>query len=131
MISVRHRSRTPQLHSICPDWFGYCFVYEDFVVCGEILFPSKYWMRFGERHSQLLPCCEHMFAPGKSPVEMQPEILEIPFALSSSVTSTPRRGCRCHSVDPRSIIAPNEILIPLYRPADVRENILYNSLCSV
>jgi hypothetical protein len=26
-------------------------------------------MQFGERHSQLLPFCEYMFAPGKSPVE--------------------------------------------------------------
>jgi hypothetical protein len=34
-------------------------------------------MHFGERHSQLLPCCEYVFVPGKSPVEMQPEILDI------------------------------------------------------
>jgi hypothetical protein len=34
-------------------------------------------MHFGERHSQLLPFCEYVFAPGKSPVEMQPEILDI------------------------------------------------------
>jgi hypothetical protein len=36
-------------------------------------------MHFGERHSQLLPFCEYEFAPGKSPVEVQPEILEIFF----------------------------------------------------
>jgi hypothetical protein len=34
-------------------------------------------MHFGERHSQLLPFCEYVFAPGKSLVEMQPEILDI------------------------------------------------------
>jgi hypothetical protein len=34
-------------------------------------------MHFGERHSQLLPFCEYVFAPGKSPVEVQPEIVVI------------------------------------------------------
>jgi hypothetical protein len=34
-------------------------------------------MQFGERHSQLLPFCAYMFAPGKSPVEVQPEIHDI------------------------------------------------------
>jgi hypothetical protein len=34
-------------------------------------------MHFGERHSQLLPFCEYVFVPGKSPVEVQPEILGI------------------------------------------------------
>jgi hypothetical protein len=34
-------------------------------------------MHFGERHSQLLPFCEHVFAPSKSPVEVQPEILDV------------------------------------------------------
>jgi hypothetical protein len=33
-------------------------------------------MHFGERHSQLLPFCEYVFAPAKSPVEVQPEILD-------------------------------------------------------
>jgi hypothetical protein len=33
-------------------------------------------MHFGERHSQLLPFCESVFAPDKSPV-VQPEILDI------------------------------------------------------
>jgi hypothetical protein len=28
-------------------------------------------------HSQLLPFCEYVFVPGKSPVEVQPEILDI------------------------------------------------------
>jgi hypothetical protein len=37
-------------------------------------------MHFGERHSQLLPLCEYVFASGKSPVEVQPEILDI-FSL--------------------------------------------------
>jgi hypothetical protein len=31
-------------------------------------------MHFVERHSQLLPICEYVFAPGKSPVLVQPEI---------------------------------------------------------
>jgi hypothetical protein len=26
-------SRTPELYSISPDWFEYCFIYEKFVVC--------------------------------------------------------------------------------------------------
>jgi hypothetical protein len=34
-------------------------------------------MSFGERHSQLLPFCEYVYAPGKSPVQVQPEILSI------------------------------------------------------
>jgi hypothetical protein len=34
-------------------------------------------MHFGGRHSQFLPFCEYIFAPGKSPVEVQPEILDI------------------------------------------------------
>jgi hypothetical protein len=34
-------------------------------------------MHFGERHSQLLPFCEYVFAPGKSPVEVQAETLDI------------------------------------------------------
>jgi hypothetical protein len=34
-------------------------------------------MYFGERHSQSLPFCEYVFAPGKSPVEVQPEILDV------------------------------------------------------
>jgi hypothetical protein len=34
-------------------------------------------MHFGVRHSQLLAFCEYVFAPGKSPVEMQPDILDI------------------------------------------------------
>jgi hypothetical protein len=34
-------------------------------------------MHFGECHSQLLPFCEYVFVPGKSPVEVQPEICGI------------------------------------------------------
>jgi hypothetical protein len=34
-------------------------------------------MHFGQRHSQLLPFCEYVFAPGKSPVKVQAEILDI------------------------------------------------------
>jgi hypothetical protein len=34
-------------------------------------------MHFGRCHSQLLPCCEYVFEPGKSSVEVQPEILDI------------------------------------------------------
>jgi hypothetical protein len=33
-------------------------------------------MYFGERHFQLLPFCEYVFGPGKSPVKVQPEILD-------------------------------------------------------
>jgi hypothetical protein len=36
-------------------------------------------MHFGGANSQLLPFCEYLFAPGKSPVEVQPEILDIFF----------------------------------------------------
>jgi hypothetical protein len=63
-----------QFYSLGPNWFEDYFVYENFVACGEVLLPSKYPMHFGERHSQLLPFCEYVFAPGKSPVEVQPEI---------------------------------------------------------
>jgi hypothetical protein len=34
-------------------------------------------MHSGQRHSKLLPFCEYVFAPGKSPVEVQPEILDV------------------------------------------------------
>jgi hypothetical protein len=34
-------------------------------------------MHFGEHHSQLLPFSEYVFAPGKSPVEVQPKIFDI------------------------------------------------------
>jgi hypothetical protein len=34
-------------------------------------------MHFGERHSQLIPFREYVFLPGKSPVKVQPEILDI------------------------------------------------------
>jgi hypothetical protein len=34
-------------------------------------------MYFVELHSLLLPFCEYVFGPGKSPVEMQPDILDI------------------------------------------------------
>jgi hypothetical protein len=28
-------SRTPELYSVSPDWFEYCFIYEKFVACRE------------------------------------------------------------------------------------------------
>jgi hypothetical protein len=28
-------SRTPELYSVSPDWFEYCFIYEKFVAYGE------------------------------------------------------------------------------------------------
>jgi hypothetical protein len=28
-------SRTPELYSISPDWYEYCFIYEKFLACGE------------------------------------------------------------------------------------------------
>jgi hypothetical protein len=31
-------SRTPELYSISPDWFEYCFIYEKFVAC------RKFWL---------------------------------------------------------------------------------------
>jgi hypothetical protein len=34
-------------------------------------------VHLGEHHSQLLPFCEYVFAPGKSPVEVQFEIFGI------------------------------------------------------
>jgi hypothetical protein len=34
-------------------------------------------MHSSERHSQSVPFCEYVFAPGKSPVEVQHETLEI------------------------------------------------------
>jgi hypothetical protein len=34
-------------------------------------------MHFGERYSQLLPFYEYVFAPGKSHIEVHPEILDI------------------------------------------------------
>jgi hypothetical protein len=34
-------------------------------------------VHFGDRHFQLFPSCEYAFAPGKSPVEVQPEIFDI------------------------------------------------------
>jgi hypothetical protein len=34
-------------------------------------------IHFGELHSQLLPFCEYVFGLVKSPVEVQPQILDI------------------------------------------------------
>jgi hypothetical protein len=33
-------SRTPELYSVSPDWFEYCFIYEKFVACRVGLRPS-------------------------------------------------------------------------------------------
>jgi hypothetical protein len=33
-------SRTPELCSVSPNWFEYCFIYEKFVGCGKCL-PSR------------------------------------------------------------------------------------------
>jgi hypothetical protein len=49
-------------------------------------------MHFGERHSQLLPFCEYVFAPGESPVEMQPEILDIFLLRKVHAAYVPWRG---------------------------------------
>jgi hypothetical protein len=45
-ISVGSGSRTVELYSVSPDWFEYCFIYEKFVACRE-----------------LLPFCENVFVP--------------------------------------------------------------------
>jgi hypothetical protein len=34
-------------------------------------------VRFGKRYPKLLPFCEYVIVPGKSPVEIQPEIIDI------------------------------------------------------
>jgi hypothetical protein len=34
-VYVGSGSRTPELHSVAPDWFGYCFIYVKFVARGE------------------------------------------------------------------------------------------------
>jgi hypothetical protein len=34
-IYVGSGSRTPELYSVGPDWFEYCFIYEKFDVSGE------------------------------------------------------------------------------------------------
>jgi hypothetical protein len=54
-------------------------------------------MHFGHRHSQLLPFCEYVFAPGKSPVEVQPEILHILFLreLHAAYMGWRRLGGEC------------------------------------
>jgi hypothetical protein len=36
-ISVGSGSRTPEIYSVSPDWFEYCFLYEKFVACREFL----------------------------------------------------------------------------------------------
>jgi hypothetical protein len=32
---------TPELYSVGPDWFYYCFIYEKFVACREFLLVSE------------------------------------------------------------------------------------------
>jgi hypothetical protein len=49
-FNVGSGSRTPELCSVSPDWFEYCFICEKSVACGEL--------------------CQ------KSPVTVQPEILD-------------------------------------------------------
>jgi hypothetical protein len=34
-ISVESGSHAPELYSVSPDWFEYCFIYEKFVACRE------------------------------------------------------------------------------------------------
>jgi hypothetical protein len=34
-LYVGSGSRTPELYSVSPDWFEYCFYYEKFVACRE------------------------------------------------------------------------------------------------
>jgi hypothetical protein len=34
-LYVSSGSRTPELYSVSPDWFEYCFIDEKFVACGE------------------------------------------------------------------------------------------------
>jgi hypothetical protein len=56
-------------------------------------------MNCGERHCQLLPFCEYVFAPDKSPVEMQPEILDILLRKVYAVYVDRRAGfCSCVNV---------------------------------
>jgi hypothetical protein len=43
----------------------------------SVLTSAQVTNAFGERHSQLLPFCEYVFAPSKSPVEVQTETLDI------------------------------------------------------
>jgi hypothetical protein len=56
-------------------------------------------MHFGECHSQLLPFCEYAFAPGKSPVEMQPDILDILLRKVYAVYVDWRAGSSCGECD--------------------------------
>jgi hypothetical protein len=32
---IGSESRNPELYSVSPDWFEYCFIYEKFVACRE------------------------------------------------------------------------------------------------
>jgi hypothetical protein len=34
-------SHTPELYSVSPEWFVYCFICEKFVACGEFLLASN------------------------------------------------------------------------------------------
>jgi hypothetical protein len=61
LVLERFGNITLQLNSIGPDWFWCCFVYENFVACGEFWLPSKLPVHFVDRHSQLLPFCECAF----------------------------------------------------------------------
>jgi hypothetical protein len=52
-------------------------------------------VHFGQRHSPLLPFYGYIFAPGKSPVEVQPEILDI---LSRKVYVEECRLMECYAI---------------------------------
>jgi hypothetical protein len=79
-IALLEVKAIPQSCIPSPDWFEYCFMYEKFVSlesCG--LHPSSQYILMR------VPFRENVLVPGKSPVKVQPEILDIFFLVELHV----------------------------------------------
>jgi hypothetical protein len=90
-------------------------------------------MRFGERHSQLLPFCEYVFVIGKSPVEVQPEMLDI-FLLRKvyAVYVKWRAGlssCDENDMDRRNI--PEDAIPHIHRRENLKSYVIWTDLDSL
>jgi hypothetical protein len=56
----------PELYSVSPDWFEYCFKHEKFVACKEFWLVSKQPIP----SKAPTPFYENVFVPGKSPIKV-------------------------------------------------------------
>jgi hypothetical protein len=70
-------SSAPELYTISPDGFENCFIEEQFVGGGEVGLASEQTRHFCEGKAKLFPFSENVFMPGKSSVQVEPEIFDV------------------------------------------------------